>query len=52
MDELIAAKMQILQAIRIAKQEDQLLREALDLIDRQIKKRPDASDVKPHTTLD
>ena len=51
-DELVAAKMRILQSIRIVKQEEQLLREALELIDRQIKKRPDASDVKPHTTLD
>lgn len=43
MDELMAAKMRILQTIRIAKQEDNLLivelqREALEMIDRQIKK--------------
>ncbi|MFC7364502.1 MULTISPECIES: hypothetical protein [Bhargavaea] len=47
MDELIAAKIRILQAIRIAKQEDQLLREALELIDRQIKKRPDVAPPEP-----
>lgn len=51
MDELVAAKMRILQSIRIVKQEEQLLRDALELIDRQIKKRPDASDVKPHRPI-
>lgn len=51
-NELLAAKLRILQSIRIVKQEEQLLREALELIDRQIKKRPDVAPPEPHITLD
>lgn len=50
--ELHAAKMRILQVIRIETQENntqavELLREAVELIDRQIKKRPDVAPSEP-----